>query len=86
MYDIIDLEGNKVRTFYNLVIAYQYKALSGRPDWMVVERQSTSAQKRAVRFCEHVLKISFRGDINSYYKVSLFLKDNLEKAKQLIKE
>lgn len=38
-------------------------------------------QKRAVRFCEHWLRIKFDGDIDNYNDVNLFLSKYLDDAK-----
>ncbi len=42
---------------------------------------TTERQKKAVRFCEEWLNISFQGDINNREQVSNFLSDYLDAAK-----
>lgn len=42
---------------------------------------TTKRQKAAVNFCEQVLDISFKGDIDNFNEVSEFLSEYLEQAK-----
>lgn len=42
---------------------------------------TTGEQKLAVKFCEDILIVKFRGDINNFQEVSDFLSEYLEKAK-----
>ena len=47
---------------------------------------STGRQKAAVHFCEEWLNITFEGDIENKYQVSLFLQEYLQDAKNLYDE
>ena len=47
---------------------------------------STDRQKAAVHFCEQWLNITFEGDIENKYQVSLFLQEYLQDAKNLYDE
>ena len=47
---------------------------------------STDRQKAAVHFCEEWLNITFEGDIENKYQVSLFLQEYLQNAKNLYDE
>ena len=47
---------------------------------------STDRQKTAVHFCEEWLNITFEGDIENKYQVSLFLQEYLQDAKNLYDE
>ena len=47
---------------------------------------STDRQKAAVHFCEEWLNITFEGDIENKYQVSLFLQEYLQDAKNLYDE
>ena len=46
----------------------------------------TNKQKAAVHFCEEWLNITFEGDIENKYQVSLFLQEYLQDAKNLYDE
>ena len=46
----------------------------------------TDRQKAAVHFCEEWLNITFEGDIENKYQVSLFLQEYLQDAKNLYDE
>lgn len=47
---------------------------------------TSSRQKKAVTFCEKVLKVRYEGDINDRPSVSNFLNKYLENAKQQLIE
>ena len=47
---------------------------------------TTDRQKAAVHFCEEWLNITFEGDIENKYQVSLFLQEYLQDAKNLYDE
>ena len=47
---------------------------------------STDRKKAAVHFCEEWLNITFEGDIENKYQVSLFLQEYLQDAKNLYDE
>lgn len=47
---------------------------------------TTRRQKAAVNFCESVLNITFKGDINNFDEVSEFLSEYLEQAKVIAED
>ena len=47
---------------------------------------TTDKQKAAVHFCEQWLNITFEGDIEDKHKVSTFLEEYLQEAKDLYNE
>ena len=47
---------------------------------------TTDRQKVAVHFCEQWLNITFNGDIEDRYQVSIFLGEYLQEAKDLYNE
>lgn len=47
---------------------------------------TTNKQKAAVQFCEQWLDITFEGDIENKYQVSIFLSEYLQEAKDLYNE
>ena len=47
---------------------------------------TTNKQKAAVQFCEQWLDITFEGDIEDKYRVSIFLSEYLQEAKDLYNE
>lgn len=47
---------------------------------------TTNRQKAAVHFCEQWLDITFNGDIEDRYQVSIFLGEYLQEAKDLYNE
>ena len=47
---------------------------------------TTKRQKATVHFCEQWLNITFEGDIENKYQVSLFLQEYLQDAKNLYDE
>lgn len=47
---------------------------------------TTNRQKAAVHFCEQWLDITFNGDIENRYQVSIFLGEYLQEAKDLYNE
>lgn len=47
---------------------------------------TTNRQKAAVHFCEQWLDITFNGDIEDRYQVSIFLGEYLQEAKDLHNE
>lgn len=47
---------------------------------------TTDRQKAAVHFCEQWLNITFNGDIEDKYQVSIFLGEYLQEAKDLHNE
>lgn len=42
---------------------------------------TTEKQKTAIKFCEDILVVKFRGDVSDFQEVSDFLSEYLEKAK-----
>lgn len=49
-------------------------------------RHSTKIQRDAVAFCEEIFNVKFKGDINKFEDVSLFLEVYLSEAKRLFIE
>lgn len=47
---------------------------------------STDRQKAAVHFCEQWLNVTFEGNIEDKYQVSIFLQEYLQDAKNLYDE
>ena len=47
---------------------------------------TTNKQKAAVQFCEQWLDITFEGNIEDKYQVSMFLSEYLQEAKDLYNE
>ena len=47
---------------------------------------TTNRQKAAVNFCEQWLNITFEGNINNRFEVSIFLEEYLQEAKNLYDE
>lgn len=47
---------------------------------------TTDRQKAAVHFCEQCLNITFSGNIENRYEVSIFLGEYLQEAKDLHNE
>lgn len=47
---------------------------------------TTNKQKAAVHFCEEWLNVTFEGDIENRYQVSIFLGEYLQEAKNLYDE
>lgn len=47
---------------------------------------TTDRQKAAIHFCEQWLNITFNGDIEDRYQVSIFLGEYLQEAKDLYNE
>lgn len=47
---------------------------------------TTDRQKASVHFCEQWLNITFNGDIEDRYQVSIFLGEYLQEAKDLYNE
>lgn len=47
---------------------------------------TTNKQKAAVHFCEKWLNVTFEGDIENRYQVSIFLGEYLQEAKNLYDE
>ena len=47
---------------------------------------TTNKQKAAVQFCEQWLDITFEGNIEDKYQVSIFLSEYLQEAKDLYNE
>nr|DAI06220.1 MAG TPA: hypothetical protein [Crassvirales sp.] len=47
---------------------------------------TTNRQKAAIHFCEQWLNITFNGDIEDRYQVSIFLGEYLQEAKDLYNE
>ena len=48
--------------------------------------KSTERQRAAVHFCEQWLNITFEGNINNRFEVSIFLGEYLQEAKNLYDE
>ena len=47
---------------------------------------TTDRQKAAIHFCEQWLNITFEGNINNRFEVSIFLEEYLQEAKNLYDE
>ena len=47
---------------------------------------TTDRQKAAIHFCEQWLNITFEGNINNRFEVSIFLREYLQEAKNLYDE
>ena len=47
---------------------------------------ATDRQKAAIHFCEQWLNITFEGNINNRFEVSIFLEEYLQEAKNLYDE
>lgn len=47
---------------------------------------TTDRQKAAVQFCEQWLDVTFEGNIEDKYQVSIFLSEYLQEAKDLYNE
>ena len=47
---------------------------------------TTDRQKAAIHFCEQWLNITFDGNINNRFEVSIFLEEYLQEAKNLYDE
>ena len=47
---------------------------------------TTDRQKAAIHFCEQWLNITFNGNINNRFEVSIFLEEYLQEAKNLYDE
>ena len=47
---------------------------------------TTNKQKAAIQFCEQWLDITFEGNIEDKYQVSIFLSEYLQEAKDLYDE
>ena len=47
---------------------------------------TTDRQKAAIHFCEQWLNITFEGNINNRFEVSIFLGEYLQEAKNLYDE
>lgn len=47
---------------------------------------ATNKQKAAVHFCEEWLNVTFEGNIENKYQVSIFLGEYLQEAKDLYNE
>lgn len=47
---------------------------------------TTDRQKAAIHFCEQWLDITFEGNIEDKYQVSIFLSEYLQEAKDLYNE
>lgn len=93
MFKLFDREGQPLPwEFKTRLIALQYAAGVGRPDWSVKEvrkehiRKSTERQRSAVHFCEQFLHVKFDGNLNDFYDVSEFLSEYLDDAKNLYDE
>ena len=48
--------------------------------------ESTAKQRAAVKFCEHMLNVTFDGDIKNFNDCNVFLGMYLDEAKQLYDE
>lgn len=90
-YAIIDNENNYIKSCFTYSEALAFKSLKGRSDWKIVkyhptDYKSTEKQKSAVKWCEHILDVKFKGNINSGLSCSNFLYDYLSIAKQTYNE
>ena len=47
---------------------------------------TTDRQKAAIHFCEQWLNITFKGNINNRFEVSIFLGEYLQEAKNIYYE
>lgn len=88
MYQVFDNCNKFVGTFRKYNDADNYRHLMGRPDWSIkpvpkkfFTSSSTEKQRRAVRYCEDWLHITFAGDINHFQACSDFLSHYLDLAK-----
>lgn len=90
-YAIIDTEDNCIKNCFTYSEALAFISLKGRLDWRIVkytpaDYKSTPKQRSAVKWCEHILGIKFKGNINSGLSCSNFLYDYLNLAKQTYTE
>lgn len=86
-YGVIDSTNHYIRGFDNWNSARCFVSMHGRPDWTIISfypsnLKSTSKQRAAVKFCEHILSVDFDGNIESFQDCSAFLGEYLEIAKQ----
>ena len=85
---VIDSTNHLVRCFDSYQTADNFRLMNNRFDWIIVSyyptrNKSSIRQVSAVHFCEYILNISFKGDINSKEECSQFLSEHLNKAKNL---
>lgn len=88
---VIDNTNHLVRCFDNYQLTDNFRSMNGRLDWLIVpyypsNNKSTIKQVTAVHFCEYMLNISFKGDINNRQECSRFLSEYLKQAKQMYTE
>lgn len=85
---VIDSTNHLIKCFDSYQAADTFRSMNNRFDWLVVlyypaNNRSTIRQVAAVHFCEYILNISFKGNINSKQECSQFLSIYLEQAKQM---
>lgn len=90
-YAVLDSTKHLLRCFDSYRAADSFRALNNRLDWIIVSYypvngKSTAKQKSAVYFCEQMLNIPFKGNINSNLECSSFLSEYLNIAKQMYTE
>lgn len=90
-YAVLDSTKHLLKCFDSYQAANSFRALNNRLDWIIVSyypanSKSTAKQKSAVYFCEHMLNIPFKGNINSNLECSSFLSEYLNIAKQMYYE
>lgn len=90
-YLLVDTVNKPIKYFNSYIEANNFRIVKERPDWLIVEyypirKQSTPKQISAVRFCEHMLDISFNGNIHNIADCSEFLSKWLDRAKELYTE
>lgn len=86
MYKVFDSYGQFLAAFPNWRAASEYKIAMGRPDWKIKIQKSTNRQKSAVRFCERMLDVTFKGNIEYFDHCSSFLNKYLDEAKLAYEE
>lgn len=83
---VIDSTNHLIKCFDSYQAADAFKSMNNRFDWLIVlstNNRSTIRQVAAVHFCEYILNISFKGNINSKQECSQFLSIYLKQAKQM---
>lgn len=85
---VIDSTNHLVRCFDSYQAADNFRLMNNRFDWIIVSyypthNKSSIKQVSAVHFCECILNISFKGDINNKQECSKFLSEHLDTAKKI---
>lgn len=88
---VIDSTNHLVRCFDSYQAADNFRSMNNRFDWIIVSyypayNKSSLRQVSAVYFCECILKVSFKGDINDKKECSEFLSKYLDVAKKIYSE